>query len=437
MKVRRLKHYSIIFILLVLTLFCKVAAFTNPLFRQELIFEPKREHVVETDHAFKADISFVIADLKYREGVVKILEFGEGPRSKFRGHDKLFGKGSIWRSLWHYLKSLDLPVWFVTRYAHSKTKASKFFRKRIDHKTYNQFGWRMVKSLSGLKKDRIFSQLHNQMARYQNLNNYKGIVILKSYRPKHLSSNFLMKGHNPGKCKTCRKIQNFKRKYRDFLILDDASRFYISNKKYTNLLFKDPTLREYRPTCKLYSKTYYSGLSERIKKDFQDSNVVVIKPVDSTKGYGVIVVAKTDLQRVLKTILLKRPLLARTKDQSYRYWLRDKNKQFIVESYESSKTILVNGKEYDPTMRVVFALRHDQGKMYVTFLGSYWKLPAISLSGKGTLNQRTKSAIVNGRMCSTHVSDEDDEATKEILKKILPKLYVKMLQVKRRFLERT
>jgi hypothetical protein len=158
-------------------------------------------------------------------------------------------------------------------------------------------------------------------------------------------------------------------------------------------------------------------------------------------GNGIIIVERNELDKTLKRILCpeNKSILQHMKDTSYSYWHRDKNQSFIVESYETSKPIPVNGKLFNGTMRVVFVLTHDLTQendiIDVHFLGSYWKLPILPISANGTMNEKNKSNIKKGTIPSAKVAPKDYETVKQELRKILPKIYKKMLfNQKKRFI---
>lgn len=51
------------------------------------------------------DIAFCIADLKFADKKLKILEFGGGQRSGFKGFRLLYGEGKMWGNVWRYLRT--------------------------------------------------------------------------------------------------------------------------------------------------------------------------------------------------------------------------------------------------------------------------------------------------------------------------------------------
>jgi len=74
-------------------------------------------------------------------------------------------------------------------------------------------------------------------------------------------------------------------------------------------------------------------------------------------------------------------------------------------------------------------MAHDKGKTTFKTIGFYWKLPIKSLSKEGTLLEKHKSKIKKGKTSSAKVSKKDRKKIIRILKKIMPKLYRKMLEL--------
>ncbi len=84
-------------------------------------------------------------------------------------------------------------------------------------------------------------------------------------------------------------------------------------------------------------------------------------------------------------------------------------------------------------MRVVFVLRHEQGKIYTTILGGYWEIPAKQLSdNKATLTEKHKTVLMTpkeqARCIGLEVSEDDFASVKTLLHEALPKNYELMLQ---------
>lgn len=77
---------------------------------------------------------------------------------------------------------------------------------------------------------------------------------------------------------------------------------------------------------------------------------------------------------------------------------------------------------------MVFCLHYDEGKIFLTFLDGYWKLPSCALEERGTLIEKTKSKIVPYKPSSTRISQEDMKNSQELFQKVLPLVYLKMLQ---------
>lgn len=349
------------------------------------------------------DVSFLIADLKFDGKSVKILEFGEGPRSYFRGHEKLFGQGKIWERFWHYLGQFKVPVWYV-----GKPLDTDYKLRQIAEKTFAKIGGSFVPNIHKLKRSKIFKELCK--TEYTQSGHYVGVVVLRHHRmPKVV-------------------INKFKKDYPQFLILDTATTPFVNNKHKTAQVFEDTDLSLFKPQWRIYKKKYTPQLANTIVSDFGEHvGAYVIKPLNAANGWGVLIVEATELDETLKTIFSKRDELRNFTDKSYSYWYKDNNRNFLVEEYVASKVTTVRNKPFDGTMRVVFTLDYEPDNVNITFLGGYWKLPCKSLNDKGSLTDLHKSKINPSFPSSTKISGKDFKKVKGILKEILPKLYASMV----------
>ena len=197
----------------------------------------------------------------------------------------------------------------------------------------------------------------------------------------------------------------------------------------TNLLFaQDPELQKFRPQCKTYPKSNARAVIAAIQADFARHKHVVIKPLDSANGWGVIITPLRRIGEELKKIFDDREFLEGSIDPSYNYWLTDTNQHFIVENFVASKPITVNNKKYDGTMRQVFIIESGSTGIQTSFLGSYWKLPALGINDEGSQTERHKSNVKASKKPSAAVDAADDTIVRDTLRIILPRIYMKMLQ---------
>ena len=361
-----------------------------------------------------ADVSFLIADLKVNKDNIKLLEMGQGTRSYFQGHEQIHGQGQIWKELWKYLKQLHLPIWCV-----GKKPQEPYAQKQISATLFKKIGGRFVSNLKHLEGDKRFKQLiPSAQEQHSLIKDHPGIIIFR-----HCSETGIDK-------------DDFKYKYPGFLYLDEAAGPHVNNKFFTNLLFSDPELSQLRPRCRAYPTTYSPDLASKIIKDLK-CDTFVIKPLNSANGWGIIIVAKEDLDKMLKLIFTDKSKIKESHDKTYSYWANDKNKLFLVEEYVASKPVMVNGKPYDGTMRVVFALTYDNKdcddileNINIQFLGHYWKLPNKSINDNGTLTELHKSKINKKDDTSAQVSPTDLHAVKKVMVKLIPQVYLKMITTK-------
>ncbi|MBX9831349.1 hypothetical protein K2X40_05300 [Candidatus Babeliales bacterium] len=355
-----------------------------------------------------ADISFLILDAKYSKNKMKILEFGEGPRSRFAGYDKLFGDGKIWEMFWHYTSQFNKQVWYV-----GPALKEKSAQNEIAFKKFNSIGGIAVTSIKDLVRHAKFPA-PKEITEEHNISSYEGIVVFR-----HMNAGD--------------EVANaFKKQYPHLLVLDSATGRHVNNKYLTSTLFDTKQLSDYRPQCKAYPKQYKKDLAQTIINEFGCS-MMVIKPLNAFKGEGIVVTHQKDLDTHLKSILTVPQISKKTKSETplndiEKYWARDKNKSFIVEEYESSQPIDIKGDLYDPTMRMVFTMHYDNKKIHLTFLDGYWKLPAKPLVGDGSLNEKHISKISSSGTSSAAISSTDLNNAKLALQKALPRLYFKMMK---------
>lgn len=401
-KMNKMSKRTTLFIVMVLSLsILKVHATIN----QPYKFDVEKN---QNNPANKPDISIMIADLKYNKETIKILEFGEGTKSCFKGYNKLYGTGKIWEQFWHKLHEYGLPIWYVGRPPTSKEQ-----QKTIAYQTLIRKGGMFCANLVELQNHRIFKALKHKAIRNtgQAISDYNGIIIFKRYRGQK------------------EQIQSFKKKHPNFIFIDQAVKPFVNNKYTTSQVFQKTNLNSFRPAWKVYPKQYSSTLAKKIINDL-GSQTIVIKPLNSANGWGVIIVTYDQLDEILDLIINRPHILSNNPDRTFKHWSRDQNKNFLVERYEPSNIITIEGKDYDPTMRVVFTLEYNNQEVSVTWLGSYWKLPAISLSEEGTLTKKHKSKINNERTSSTIVDPHDYSTVKTHFEQIMPTLYTHMLNAR-------
>jgi len=191
----------------------------------------------------------------------------------------------------------------------------------------------------------------------------------------------------------------------------------------------DSELEQYRPQCLIIPTQYKPKMSEEILNTLK-SPYLVIKPMDSWKGKGILFIKRQELEQTLQIILTKPTSLEKNPDESYAFWAQYEKPSFLIETFESSQPITVDKKRYDATMRVAFGLAYNEGKIVVEFFGAYWKLPEKSLDEEGSLSEIYKSHIKQGHPCSAKVDNQTYQEVKNILRHILPRVYIKMITTK-------
>lgn len=315
-----------------------------------------------------ADLTFLIADLKYNENVggIKICEIQSLSLSKLYGFDFVNGQeGLAAEFVSHVLFKHCNRGWLVDR---------NICDPRIKAKL-KLHGFESLPSINSIFLSKSFQQAaSSQVYDPSKLSDYAGAIYTL---PFSLGS-----------------LDMFRKNFPGILVIDAAFFPYmglVGNKQAVAELLDHEKLKSLRPNWKIYPKKFSDRLIEDINRDFP-GEIVVIKPLYSTKGNGVIIVSKTDLKSTLKVILKNQKV--ENPDPSYSYWSKDKSDTFLVEEFISSDPIAVDhlfGQSFDGTMRVAFALTFNEGKYDFHFIECHWKLPQNSIDSQASLNQKHKS----------------------------------------------
>lgn len=360
-----------------------------------------------------ADLAYWIADIKLDNNGVKIIEFGDGNFAGYKVLDNMYHPGKMWEVVWKNLLSLDIPVWYVGSYSGDPgVVAWNSFKANGGH--YSQ-------SLETLQRHGDFLRHAKKQTNLfpEKITDYQGIIVLKRYNPPAAT------------------VKKFTSRYPDFLILNDTSTVHVSDKNLTDGLFNTPELRAFRPKAIILPKKYTSTLAQEITAQIP-SKWLVIKPINSGRGNGIIMVNKAHLDEELHKVLVDYKNYQTPNNDisvkmdpplSYDYWKADRNTHFLVEEYCESKPILVNNKSYDATMRVIFMMRFEQGAINLDFLDAYWKRPIKALSESGTFKEKhiSKHAPTFDESQGLAVSAEDFALVKKSMSKALPQVYWNIL----------
>lgn len=341
---------------------------------------------------FPVDISFVVVDLKYNslQGI-KICEVQQASLSCLNCFK-------------------DFPDQEVANYPESIYK--------------------LINSI--FKKDRINYYFEFQSSEFFKINKsypFSSYSKISPSNPDDLSS---YEGVLYTRIGNIRNLDDFRKTNPGIVVIDAATApFWIDKKKMSELFTRNSGLSRYKPCWKSYSKVYSKDLAQTICQDIP-GKCVVIKPLHSFSGDGVIVLDKTQLDQTLRHILSKSAGLKNHSDPSYCYWYKDCSKSFIIEEFiESDPYIspLFDNLPFDPTLRVVCGLVFDQKQISIHILGMHNKLPEKSLDMDGSMGDLHKSFSKNGIVLPAPIDNVTKERIKEELPYVLTLLYMQMLEV--------
>lgn len=359
------------------------------------------------------DISFMIADLKFDGKQVKICEFGEGTRSRFKGYDYLYGKGLIWERFWKVLDQYSFPKWYVDFNLLPSDDMTELYEEIALEDFLQRPRSQIFSSLADLVGSKRFER------------------ALEKSRTQGQPAALCMVRHYDA---SVGMIETLRKHYKNLLVLNAAVAPFVNNKYTTDVLFKDEALQKFRPQALLCRRAYTSGLADSIKKKMPVTHYV-IKPLDAFKGCGIVMVEAGDLDQTLRTILDKNSHKPKDftvhyngysyTDKTYSYWATYSEPYFIVEELSHSKILTFDGKRYDPTLRAVFVLHHRGGIEKIDYLAAYWKLPLKSLDEPGTLTEKYKSVGI----IPIDTTPEERKTLYAQLDELLLPLYRKMINI--------
>lgn len=318
------------------------------------------------------DVSFLVVDLKFHPvRGAQICEIQHGVPSGFSGESFANGGTSyIAQNFFKIMNGFYSKSWVEVEAFSDLTLRAGFSRN---------IRWTSIKNVEDLEtKRRFLTSAALPVDDPMDLSSYHGFVIL---RPRKTDDR-----------------ESFRNKYPGVVVVDNATYMYRRDKlMMTELLMGNPLTEKHKPKWGIYSREFQPGLADRIKQDI-GSDILVIKPLDAFKGYGIIILNKEDLELALEYIFKREDGLAAntlpSNDKEYQYWLSATTDYFIVEEFIESDPVKVpslGGKLFSPTLRLAFLLFYNKGTIEVICLGGYDKYPKKAVTDKGTLTERFKT----------------------------------------------
>ncbi len=348
---------------------------------------------------YPADLSYMVADLKYsQEHGVKICEIQHGILSTFVGDIFLHGEnGTICPNIAKTLAEFPVQKWCIS---------GQIAFPPLHKELYSSSDWKMEQTLSELLQDEEFVKQATRIpSDPHDISSYYGIIYT---RPSSFS------------------YDEFHDKYPSILTMDAPTHAYWKDKYLMSRLFRGKEeLETIKPEWGLFPKKYSPDLTAQIKQEIP-ADAYVIKPRSAFLGHGVIIVTSDELDSTLSYILNRSQKLDNDKDPSYNYWPKDRYDSFLIEKYYPTDPIQVDGKTYEPTMRVAFIFIYNNQKVDFRFLGGYWLLPAKSLEEEAPINAKKKAYCKEPFFAK--VREETLHEVKEQLEATLPILYQEMLR---------
>lgn len=350
-------------------------------------------------------INFFTADLKFDGQVIKFCEIGNGlygvplpSYSIINGTQELLYT-PYWDLFWLYLTQFKLPIWYIG--------------------TCNTAGLKFLQELGGkvfTSPKEFFKQItrhhhkKNQALTIQDVSEYEGIIVYSGKRKLPF-------------------INRLQKKYPHVLWVNNLPVLFERRKDSIHDFFNDSKISSLKPKWHVYQKVYTPQLSQQIIHDIP-APYYVIKPLVGQRAQGIFMIPQEALDATLKNILQNPKNVAHSPEPYFAYWASDKNTQFVVEEYVPSKTIYIDNKPYDPTLRATIFAYCDGKKISVTLVSAFWKIPPYALDdNKGSLTWKhiTKSMIGCAKP-GYPVTQEDMIIIRQQFTTHLPDIYIKLLE---------
>ncbi|NDD54128.1 hypothetical protein EBZ39_09660 [bacterium] len=378
--------------------------------------------ILENTHTIQApelrgcppDVSFGVADVKYNRGKLKVVECGSGEYAYFGDHElAINGKshlitGPYWGLVWHFLKSFGKPIWFVTQ--------EPEFANAFALETLEACGGKVVPTLQALQKDPDFTSLKQRSAQTtpHTMQDAAGIIVFRSTYDKRRNCSAFCK-ENPS-----------------FVVLNAHTRKFFAKKEATYRFFEQAGMGHALPMTKIYTHAFSPDLAENILRSLPKFEHLIIKPTDGSLARGVNIVKRDDLHRLLPDIL-QQTLSSRTGKRPAGIFPINRHvfASFMASEFFPSQTLLVDGKPWDPTMRVMYVMWHDQGVIRTNVLGCYWKIAGAPLNDPDAPlhAKHITNPIAYGPILPLfQVDPTDQHQLKESLKRILAQVYRTVLK---------
>lgn len=357
----------------------------------------------------KPDVSFGIADIKYNDGSLKILEFGEGTLSKFEGFDSIYGTGAMLSRIYEFCAKECRQLFVVDHNLEFPNKQTAAGYPTL------------------LKKHAVVHYSGDDMLSVpKNNTNAEGaqLLVFQRRRASHKS------------------IQKINAVYPSMRIANAAISPFVNNKQQTDKLFTKE-LRDYRPYTAVVAKRDAQNQVEAILEACP-AKYFVLKPIASSRGIGILFAHRDQLELMFKKLFSNYGLKSivgkikkifdphgtsiLSKSNNVKFWQYNTDTHFIIESCESSKAVTVDNKSYDATLRLSYGLIHKDGYVEAKAIGYYWKLPRLSLDTKGSFTNKKLSHIgPSNKNCAAALAPEDETAVTELMLPILNNVYTKMI----------
>ncbi len=358
-----------------------------------------------------ADITLGLADIKYNHGTFKIIECGNGQHSGIRRHSIYINNKECtqetpyWSIIEHLLNTYKLPVWFVGQLPFQSFQP--FLRPPHDKHRPSTFD----NLIAALGPD-----IHKNipLPKPKTIREHTGIVL---YRAPSRNSQ-----QSP-------VFSAFSNNFLHFVLINSLSSRYFHSKDATYRLFEDAGLHNYIPDYAIYPARYNQKLAQEIIARFPSTAMFIIKPLNQSRARGVSVVAAENLNTHLQHLFGTTPF-APKETKSIGYWRTSKDTHCIISEFVPSQKVTYENIVYEPTMRIIFLMTHECGKVTVHILGGCWKVPPYGITDDSAnlTEQYATNPDIHGTEIRVIIEEEELTTMKDVVAPVLAQAYKTILK---------
>ena len=199
--------------------------------------------------------------------------------------------------------------------------------------------------------------------------------------------------------------------------------FIFTHKTYVHLLFEREDLGTLHPRTWHFNHRSFQIMADKVLQEAPAVEHFLLKDPVLDGGEGVIVVERTALKALLAALFSGESTYPACGTEQVSTKFKEHIQlgySFMIQEYVKGKVIESDGKDYDPTMRVLFLFIRDNEEVRVVPFAAYWKLPPQPIAVGDGLRSSRVSSYDEAHHAAAKVSLADQEKVFAKLRQVLP-----------------